>query len=110
MSKIAIIGSGLVGRSWAISFSRAGHDAFLWDSQAGAAEAAVGYVASILPDLEANDLLRGSTPDQVLARLHVVDTAEGALDGAVYAQESTPERLEVKREVYARLDALAGPD
>ncbi len=110
MAKIAIIGSGLVGRSWAISFSRAGHDAFLWDSQQGAAEAAVAYIASILPDLQANDLLRGSTREEVLARLHVVNTAEEALAGAIYAQESTPERLEVKREVYARLDALADPE
>jgi 3-hydroxyacyl-CoA dehydrogenase len=109
MAKIAIIGSGLVGRSWAISFSRAGHDAYLWDSQQGAGEAAIAYIASILPDLHANDLLRGSTPDQVLARLHVVTTAEEALAGAVYAQESTPELLDVKRAVYARLDALADP-
>ncbi len=109
MSKIAIIGSGLVGRSWAISFARAGHDAFLWDSQAGAAEAAIGYIRQILPDLQANDLLRGSTPEQVLARLHVAVTAAEALDGAVYAQESTPEDLDIKRQVYAMLDAAAGP-
>ena len=110
MAKIAIIGAGLVGRSWAISFSRAGHNAFLWDSQQGAAEAAVAYIESILPDLQANELLRGSTPHEVLARLHVVDTAEEALAGAIYAQESTPELLAVKREVYARLDALADPE
>ena len=110
MAKIAIIGSGLVGRSWAISFARAGHDAYLWDSQPGAAEAAIGYIRQILPDLQANDLLRGSTPDQVLGRLHVAKTAEEALAGAIYAQESTPERVEIKREVYARLDALADPD
>jgi 3-hydroxyacyl-CoA dehydrogenase len=110
MAKIAIIGSGLVGRSWAISFARAGHDAFLWDSQAGAAEAAIGYIEKILPDLQANDLLRGSTPDQVLGRLHVAATPEEALKGAIYAQESTPERVEIKREVYAMLDAAADPD
>ena len=109
MSKIAIIGSGLVGRSWAISFARAGHDAFLWDSQDGAAEAAIGYIREILPDLQANDLLRGSAPDAVLSRLHVARDAAEALDGAVYAQESTPEDLDIKRQVYAMLDALAAP-
>jgi 3-hydroxyacyl-CoA dehydrogenase len=107
MAKIAIIGSGLVGRSWAVSFARAGCDAFLWDSQAGAAEAAVRYIEQILPDLEANDLLRGSAPEQVLARLHLAGTVEAALDGAVYAQESTPEDLAVKRQVFTRLDAAA---
>ena len=110
MSKIAIIGSGLVGRYWAISFARAGHDAYLWDSHAGAAEAAIGYIRNILPDLQANDLLRGSTPDETLSRLHVAETAGEALAGAVYAQESTPERVEIKREVYAMLDATADPD
>ena len=110
MSKIAIIGSGLVGRSWATSFARAGHDAFLWDSQDGTAEAAIGYIGAILPDLQANDLLRGSTPDETLARLHLAATADDALEGAIHAQESTPERVEIKREVYAMLDAAADPD
>jgi 3-hydroxyacyl-CoA dehydrogenase len=109
MAKIAIIGSGLVGRSWAINFARAGHDAFLWDSQAGAAEAAVQYIRAILPDLEANDLLRGSEPDEVLARLHLAETVEAAVAGAIHVQESTPEDLAIKRQVFARLDAAAGP-
>jgi 3-hydroxyacyl-CoA dehydrogenase len=110
MAKIAIIGSGLVGRSWAISFARAWHEVHLWDAEQGAAERAVDYIRTILPDLEANGLLRESTPEQVLSRLHVAETAEAALAGAIYAQESTPEMLDVKREVYARLDALAGPE
>ncbi len=110
MSKIAIVGSGLVGRSWAISFARAGHDAFMWDQQDGAAQAAIGYIEKILPDLEANDLLRGSTPAQVLGRLHVVATVQEALDGAVYCQESTPENLEIKRAVFAMLDKAAAPE
>jgi L-gulonate 3-dehydrogenase len=110
MSKIAIIGSGLVGRSWAISFARAGHEAWLWDQQDGAAEAAVGYIAQILPDLQANDLLRGSTPDEVMSRLRVARTVEEALAGALYAQESTPEKVDIKRQVYAMLDAAADPE
>jgi 3-hydroxyacyl-CoA dehydrogenase len=110
MAKIAIIGAGLVGRSWAISFARAGHEAFLWDSQPGAVEAAVDYIRAILPDLEANDLLRGSTPVAVLARLHLAETVAQALDGAVHCQESTPEDLATKRRVFAVVDALAGPE
>ena len=109
MAKIGIIGAGLVGRSWAISFARAGHDSFLWDSQPGVAEAAVGYIRQILPDLQANDLLRGAKPEEVLARLHLAATIEEALDGAVHAQESTPEDLEIKRQVFVRLDAAAAP-
>jgi 3-hydroxyacyl-CoA dehydrogenase len=110
MSKIAIIGSGLVGRSWAISFARAGYDAWMWDQQDGAAKAAIGYIEKILPDLEANDLLRGRAPAEVIGRLHLADSMEQALDGAVYCQESTPEDLQIKKAVFARLDALAAPE
>ncbi len=46
----------------------------------------------------------------MLARLHVAETAAAALEGAIYAQESTPERAEIKREVYAMLDAAADPE
>ena len=38
MAKIAIIGSGLIGRAWAISFARAKHEIRLYDQVAGAAE------------------------------------------------------------------------
>ena len=31
MAKVAVIGSGFVGRAWAISFARAGNDVALWD-------------------------------------------------------------------------------
>ena len=41
MSKVAIIGAGFVGRAWAISFARAGHDVTLWDEQADAPAASL---------------------------------------------------------------------
>ncbi len=31
MAKIAIVGSGFIGRAWAITFARAGNTATLWD-------------------------------------------------------------------------------
>ena len=46
-SKVAVIGSGLIGRAWAISFSRAGHDVALYDAVAGAADKALGFVDSL---------------------------------------------------------------
>jgi 3-hydroxyacyl-CoA dehydrogenase len=42
--------------------------------------------------------------------MRVAPTLADALDGAVYVQESLPELPEVKREIFAALDALAAPD
>jgi len=30
--KVAIVGAGLVGRAWAITFARGGHDVMLFDA------------------------------------------------------------------------------
>ena len=106
MSKIALVGLGLVGRAWAISFARAGHDVALWDDKPDAADEALRFADEVLPDLAANQLLRDS-PAAVRARMRRAATLEEALDGASHVQESTPEDVGVKRHVFARLDALA---
>ena len=106
MSKIALVGLGLVGRAWAISFARAGHDVALWDDKPDAADEALRFADEVLPDLAANQLLRDS-PAAVRTRMRRAATLEEALDGASHVQESTPEEVGVKRHVFARLDALA---
>lgn len=110
MSKVAIIGSGFVGRAWAISFARAGHDVALWDQDPQAPEKALTYVKRLLSDLEANDLLNGATARAVGSRMRPALTLEATLDGATHVQENTPEDVEVKRKVFARLDATARPE
>lgn len=109
MTKVAIVGSGFIGRAWAISFARAGHDVRMWDQSPAAAGGAHDYVAGVLGDLAANDLLRGQAIDAVRGRIAVVAELEEALADAVHIQENTPESLDVKREVFSLIDALAGP-
>lgn len=110
MPKVAIVGSGFIGRGWAISFARAGHEVRMWDQTPAAADGARAYIAGVLADLSANDLLRGQTPDAVLARLVVCADLGEALADVAYVQESAPEKREVKRDLFARMDALAPPD
>jgi L-gulonate 3-dehydrogenase len=110
MAKVAVIGSGFVGRAWAISFARAGCEVALWDQDKDAPGKALAYIERLLPDLEANDLLNGGAAGEVAARVRVAPTLESALEGVVHVQENTPEDVEVKRAVFARLDAAAPGD
>ncbi|WP_376705456.1 3-hydroxyacyl-CoA dehydrogenase [Mesorhizobium sp. ISC25] len=109
MAKVTIVGSGFIGRAWAISFARARHDVRMWDQAPAAASGARDYIAGVLDDLAANDLLQGQPVDAVLGRITIVAELGEALADAVHVQENTPENLEVKREVFSRIDALAGP-
>jgi L-gulonate 3-dehydrogenase len=110
MSKATIIGAGLIGRAWAISFARAGHEVFLFDQDASAVDAALAFIDSVLADLAANDLLNGAQPESVRGRLRRADTLRSAVADAAHVQENAPEQLDIKRKLYAELDQFAGPD
>jgi 3-hydroxyacyl-CoA dehydrogenase len=106
MARIAIVGAGFVGRAWAITFARAGHDVALWDDNAAAPAKAVAFARDMLPELAANGLLAGP-PEEVLARLTIEAELEAALASADHVQENAPEELALKTALFARLDALA---
>jgi L-gulonate 3-dehydrogenase len=110
MAKIAIIGSGLIGRAWAISFARAKHEIRLYDQVAGAAEKAIAFAREMAAPLESEGLLDGQTADQLVARIKPAASLEEALDGVVHVQENTPEDVAVKQKVFAELDAIAAPE
>ena len=107
--RVAIVGCGLVGRAWAIVFARAGYETRLWDERPEAADAARAFAGTMLPELESLGLI-DCRAEEALSRIRVTGTLAEALDGAAYVQESTFEDLAIKRGVFARLDALAGPD
>lgn len=108
--KVAIVGSGLIGRAWAVAFARGGHEVALYDALDGAAESARARMGPMLEDLAAAGLLEGQVPDEVLARVGLAADLRDALAGAGYVQESSPEVLETKIAVTAEIAEAAGPE
>jgi len=92
--KIAIIGCGLVGSSWALVFARAEHEVAIYDYSPEAATAARDFVTT-------TDAVAGS-------RCRVVGDLAVALAGADYVQESAPEQLPLKQALYREIDSLLG--
>ncbi len=109
MEQIAIIGSGLIGRAWAMVFARAGHSVRIWDPVAGVPQAALGLIGQSLEDLADAGLIT-ETPAVIAARISAAPSMEDCVAGSAHVQENGPERVEPKRELFARLDALCGPD
>jgi 3-hydroxyacyl-CoA dehydrogenase len=107
MEKVALVGGGLIGQAWAIVFARAGHEVMLYDAAPAALKQAHDAIAARLQDLCGFALVRD--PHAVLGRIGYATGLAEALHGAAYVQESAPERVEVKRELYSALDRLAGP-
>lgn len=109
-SRVAIVGAGLIGRAWAITFARAGHEVRLWDPAPDAAAAALAYVRSVGEDLARNDLLNGRSVDDIVGALTPCASLAEALDGVRWVQECGPETIEVKRASFAEIDRLAPAD
>ena len=57
MTQVAVIGAGLIGRAWSIVFARAGFDVALWDPFPKQTQAALGFIAERLPELQEAGLL-----------------------------------------------------
>jgi 3-hydroxyacyl-CoA dehydrogenase len=108
MERIALVGAGLIGQAWAIVFGRAGHEVLMFDADPAMLEQARRNIGARLDDLAALGLVEDA--EAALGRVGYAATLGEALASADYVQESTPERVELKRAVYAELDRLAAPD
>lgn len=108
MPRIAVIGAGLIGRSWAIVFARAGWEVALHDATSDAAERALAMVADGLAELQEHGLVDDAKA--AAKRVRTSSSLTDALDGASFVQENTPETLDAKRAIFSDLDQLAAPD
>ena len=105
--KVAIVGAGLVGRAWAISFARGGHRVMIFDADDKAVASALSTVDGMLRTLELRGMLKGQTAADVRSRMTGAGSLEIALAGAAHVQENVPEDVVVKREMFAKLDAAS---
>lgn len=107
MQTVGIVGAGLIGCSWANVFARSGWKVRVWDPIESQRASAFQKIAGSLHDLAAVGLVGDAAEAQ--ARVEIVATLDQALDGVSYVQESGPERLDLKIEVFQRMDAVADP-
>jgi L-gulonate 3-dehydrogenase len=109
MEKIAIVGAGLVGRAWAIVFARAGYPVMLYDANPDSVAKSLETVEGNLNDLREFGLI-AEAPSVIRARMSAAKSLQEVLDGAAYAQESTLENVDIKKQIFADMDALAAPN
>ncbi|XP_068184623.1 lambda-crystallin homolog isoform X2 [Antennarius striatus] len=91
MEIISVIGSGLIGRSWAMVFVSGGYRVKLYDNQPGLAAKAVTEIRKQLEELEEAHMLRGQlTATQQFALLSSFDDLTQALEEAFFVQVNPP--------------------
>ncbi|AYD65978.1 3-hydroxyacyl-CoA dehydrogenase [Achromobacter sp. B7] len=104
--RIAIVGAGTIGASWAALFLAHGLTVVVSDPAADAEAQTRARVQAAWPVLkELGRVVEGASPD---ALLFEPDLATALVD-VDFVQENAPEREDFKIELFARMDALLPP-
>jgi 3-hydroxyacyl-CoA dehydrogenase len=104
--RVAIVGTGVIGASWAALYLSRGFDVCASDPAPGAEVALRKYVDEAWGTLTRLGLAPGASRD----RLTFAANLAGALCDADFVQENGPERPDFKVKLFAEMDDIAPPD
>ena len=105
-TKVALIGCGLIGQSWAVSFLSAGFSVSLFDPTEGVTETAKEKIKSKLKDLQNLGLIADNNISEYLEKTHLAQSLSEATQDSIYIQESGPENLEIKNKLTHEIDKV----
>lgn len=104
--RVAIVGAGTIGASWAALFLARGLEVVVSDPAPDAESLTRARVQAAWPVLaELGHVLPGASADA----LRFEPELEAALAGADFVQENAPEREDFKTSLFARMDAVLPP-
>ena len=101
VERVAVLGAGTIGASWTAQFLARGLSVAVHDPAPDCATRVREFVAAAWPTLERLGLSGNADPNRV--SFHGDPAA--AVEGASLVQENGPENLEVKRALFAGIDA-----
>ena len=104
--QVTCIGGGVIGAGWAAHFLGRGYDVVVYDLNPAAEGQMNRIIDAAWPSLEQMGLAEGASGDRVRFTMDLND----AIEHADFVQESAPERIELKQDLYAALDNAMAND
>lgn len=106
VERVACIGAGVIGGGWVAYFLAAGLDVTAWDPAPDGEADLHRLLDTAWPALQRAGLAEGASRE----RLVVAPSLRDAVADAQFVQESAPERLDLKADLLAELDAATPPE
>ncbi len=110
IKKVAVIGCGVIGASWALLFAMKGKEVHLFDVVEDVMHAAKDKMNSNIDTLVENGALEEADRQAILDRVTTYPTLEEAVADVQFIQENGPERLPIKQSVLAQIEAACPAD
>lgn len=105
--RVAIVGRGIIGSSWALVFARAGLEVRIWCRDDKSGHQTISSIADMIRSVEGTGLCGD---EATLARITAHVSFEDCLEGADYVQESVLEALDIKHDVLQKIERLANAE
>src|SRR5215813_12951827 len=102
-ASVGIIGGGLIGASWAALAAAHGHQVYAWDPAPAARDSFQDRVVAARAQLA----ILGLTSNGEVALL---DRLQDVAAQCTWIQENAPERVDLKRQLLAEIEAAAGSE
>ncbi len=107
LRRVAVIGTGTIGMSWAATFLSRGLHVAASDPAPEAETRLRRFIDGVWPVLARLAPIAATPPHDLLV---FCADPESAAAGADFVQENAPERETIKRELLARIDAVLPPE
>ncbi|OTG92150.1 3-hydroxyacyl-CoA dehydrogenase [Acinetobacter sp. ANC 3813] len=109
IQSMALIGTGVMGMGIAQIAAQAGLEVRLYDAKAGAADAGLAKLKSMLEKLQAKGKFTEAVLNETLARFTVVEQLE-QVAGVDLVVEAIIENLDIKQSLFKQLEVIVSPE
>lgn len=107
---VAVIGSGVIGYSWALSFAMNGQKVHVYDVKDDALKLAKSRIHDSLENLASNKVLNPNKIEKIESRISYTTSIENAVKNTKFIVESGPEKYEVKWSIVNDVEKYASED
>jgi 3-hydroxybutyryl-CoA dehydrogenase len=101
----AVLGAGVIGASWTALFLASGRNVAVFDTLPSAEKATRDYIEMAWPALRDIGLIKTGAP----GKLSFHKSAAEAVRHADFIQENVPERIEIKKALFAEIEPALKP-
>jgi 3-hydroxybutyryl-CoA dehydrogenase len=110
MEKLAVIGCGTMGHSIALNAAWVGMQVKMYGVDTNDIQNGLSGVTDKLDTLLKNDLITRDQLSQILKNITGTSSLSEAVDGATFIIECIPEVLELKNDLFRKLDQMCGEE
>ncbi|MDR3588157.1 MAG: 3-hydroxyacyl-CoA dehydrogenase family protein [Negativicutes bacterium] len=110
IKKVACVGSGLIGSSWATNFAMKGYPVSIYDVKQKSLDDARDYIRENLANLQKYHIITEQDAKKAESLIKCTLDLEEAVKDVQFIQECGPENYEIKQKIFIEIEKYTPPD